>query len=62
MQFCHGVLWPLFHCINSDNFNEGLLESFMEQYEAYHHANQCYLEVNYTPQQDTGLIKTDQGP
>jgi len=45
-QFCHGVLWPLLHCINSDNFNEGLLESFMEQYEAYAHANQMYLEVS----------------
>jgi hypothetical protein len=44
-QFCHGVLWPLFHCINTNFFNEGLLESFMEQYEAYAHANQCYLEV-----------------
>lgn len=44
-KFCHGVLWPLFHCINSDNFNEGLLEGFMEQYEAYAHANQCYTEV-----------------
>jgi hypothetical protein len=48
LQFCQGVLWPLFHCINSDNFNEGLLESFMEQYEAYAHANQCYLEASHT--------------
>ena len=39
------MLWPLFHCINTNFFNEGLLESFMEQYEAYAHANQCYLEV-----------------
>ncbi|KAM3570514.1 hypothetical protein VYU27_007416 [Nannochloropsis oceanica] len=44
-KFCHGVLWPLFHCINTNFFNEGLLESFMEQYDAYVHANQCYLEV-----------------
>lgn len=48
-QFCHGVLWPLFHCINTNFFNEGLLESFMEQYEAYAHANQCYLEVRFVP-------------
>ena len=43
-QFCQGVLWPLFHCIPT-NFNEGLLDNFLGQYEAYAHANRAFLDA-----------------
>ncbi|CAM9115789.1 unnamed protein product [Choristocarpus tenellus] len=43
-QFSQGVLWPLFHCIPT-NFNEGLLDNFPAQYEAYAHANKLFLEA-----------------
>ncbi|CAM9120754.1 unnamed protein product [Sphacelaria rigidula] len=43
-QFTQGVLWPLFHGIPT-NFNEGLLDNFQGQYEAYAHANKLFLEA-----------------
>eukprot|EP00611_Tribonema_gayanum_P021695 TRINITY_DN4221_c0_g1_i4.p1 TRINITY_DN4221_c0_g1~~TRINITY_DN4221_c0_g1_i4.p1 ORF type:complete len:750 (-),score=199.55 TRINITY_DN4221_c0_g1_i4:3086-5335(-) len=43
-QFCQGVLWPLFHCIPA-SLNEGLLDNFLGQYEAYAHANRLFLDA-----------------
>jgi trehalose 6-phosphate synthase/phosphatase len=42
--FCQGVLWPLFHCVPS-NFNDGLLDNFQGQVEAYTRANQVFRDT-----------------
>ena len=43
-RFCCSVLWPLLHSLPL-NYNKGLLEGFAEQYDAYSHANQLFVEA-----------------
>jgi Glycosyltransferase family 20 len=55
-QFCQGVLWPLFHCIPT-NFNEGLLDNFLGQYEAYAHANRAFLDAVAEVYEEGDLVR-----
>jgi trehalose 6-phosphate synthase/phosphatase len=43
-RFCCGVLWPLLHSLPI-NYNKALLEGFAEQFDAYTHANQLYVDA-----------------
>ncbi|CAM9812881.1 unnamed protein product [Discosporangium mesarthrocarpum] len=54
-QFSQGVLWPLFHCIPT-NLNEGLLDNFTGQYEAYAHANKLFLEAVASMYEEGDLV------
>ncbi|KAJ8603386.1 hypothetical protein CTAYLR_004291 [Chrysophaeum taylorii] len=57
-KFCHGILWPLFHCIPSPGLSDAAgigsrtrpktkssLRSAADQYEAYARVNSLYLEA-----------------
>jgi len=61
-RFCHGVLWPLFHCIPAtvgDKVGEkgGLVGTrATDQYEAYLSVNQQYLEALAAEYQEGDLV------
>ena len=59
-RFCHGHLWPLFHCIPTmrslTNFREGQTAHATDQYEAYLSVNQLYLEAVAAEYVDGDLV------